>query len=56
MVTLLLTVLGVVLFFGILRVVTRPRTGFWNNFLSVFYIDTIFDLIENLLDNLDDRD
>ena len=54
MVTLLLTVLGVVLFFGILRVVTRPRTGFWNNFLSVFYIDVIYDFIENIKDNLDD--
>jgi len=56
MVTLLLTVLGIALFFGVLRVIARPRTGFWNNFLSIFFIDVILDFIENLIDNLDDMD
>jgi len=42
-------------FFGIVRIIVQPRQGFWNNVYCVFYLDKIFNLIEDIKENLDDR-
>jgi hypothetical protein len=54
MVTVLLTILGVILFFGILRVISRPRSGFWSNFLGICWLDLLIDLVGGIFENLDD--
>jgi len=49
-----LIILGIILFFGIVRVISSPREGFWGNFLAVWWLDLLFNLIDSLIENADD--
>jgi hypothetical protein len=51
---IVLIILGIVLFFGIVRVISSPREGFWSNFFAVWWIDLLIDLIGGIFENLDD--
>lgn len=56
MVTVLLIILGLIVFFGIIRIVSEPRKGFWDNFFGIFWLDLLLDIIGGILENLDDFD
>lgn len=56
MVTVLLIILGLIVFFGIIRIISEPRKGFWDNFFGIFWLDLLLDIIGGILENLDDFD
>ncbi len=56
MVTVLLITLGIIVFFGIIRVISDPRQGFWDNFFGIFWIDLMASFIGGIFENLDDFD
>lgn len=56
MVTVLLVILGIIVFFGIIRIISEPRQGFWGNFFGMLWIDLLIDVIGGLFENLDDFD
>lgn len=49
-----LIILGIILFFGIVRVISSPRDGFWGNFLAVWWLDLLFNLINDIIETYDD--
>lgn len=51
---IVLIILGIILFFGIVRVISSPREGFWGNFFAVWWLDLLFELIGGIFENLDD--
>jgi hypothetical protein len=51
---IVLIILGIILFFGIVRVISSPREGFWGNFFAVWWLDLLIDLIGSLIENADD--
>lgn len=50
-----LIILGIIILFGIVRIIAQPREGFWDNLHCVFYLDLISDFINNLKEDIDDR-
>jgi hypothetical protein len=50
-----LIILGIIIFFGIVRIIAQPRQGFWHNLQCVFYIDVISDFIDDLKEDIEDR-
>lgn len=50
-----LTILGFLVFFGVLRVISSPRNGAWKNILSIFWIDKVIDIIADIIEFYDDR-
>lgn len=50
-----LIILSVIVFFGIVRIIAQPRQGFWNNLYCVFYLDMIFEFIDDFKEDIDDR-
>lgn len=51
---IVLIILGIILFFGIVRIISSPRQGFWGNFFAVWWLDLLFAFIEAIFENADD--
>jgi hypothetical protein len=51
---IVLTILGIILFFGIVRIISSPRQGFWGNFFAVWWLDLLFNLIGSIVETYDD--
>lgn len=51
---IILTILGVILFFGIVRFISSPRQVFWGNLFAIWWLDLLVGVVENMFENLDD--
>lgn len=47
------SILTLIILFGALRIIAKPRKGIWNNFLGLFWVDLLIDFFSELIDDLD---
>lgn len=49
-----LVLLGLIVVFGIIRVLTRPFTGFFNCFIEMLFLDWLMDVLIMIIDSIED--
>jgi hypothetical protein len=52
-INILLIILAIIIIGGIIRSIRSTTTGFWDTIIEILWLDTLFDVLGSILENID---